>query len=68
MNDINGSILRNARPRLTRQLISRMCGMVVCLGFLSLPPVQAAEEPVGNAVNAVWRFRGISNRWYSGTT
>ena len=56
MNDTNASILRHARPRLTRQLISGMCGLVVCLGFLSLSPVQAAEEPVGNAVNAVGDF------------
>jgi len=46
----------NPLPHLTRQLLSRMCGMALCLGFLSISQVHAAEILVGNAINAVGDF------------
>jgi len=46
----------NPLPRLTRQLLSRICGLALCLGFLSISQVHAAEVLVGNAINAVGDF------------
>jgi len=46
----------NPLPRLTRQLLSGICGLALCLGFLSMTQVHAAEVLVGNAINAVGDF------------
>ncbi len=43
-------------PCLTRQLISGICGIAMCLGVLSTSQVYAAEELVGNAINAIGEF------------
>jgi len=46
----------NRLPRLTRPLLSGICGMALCLGFLSMTQVHAAEVLVGKAINAVGDF------------
>jgi hypothetical protein len=46
----------NTLPRLTRPLLSGICGMAMCLGFFSTSQVYAAEVLVGNAINAVGDF------------
>jgi hypothetical protein len=56
MKDTNTCFLSNARPRLNRQLVSRLCSIVFCLGFFPLFQVHAADELVANAINAVGDF------------
>lgn len=56
MTDTRTVFLPHALPPLTRQLLSGMCGMAMCLGFLSISQVHAAEVLVGNAINAVGDF------------
>jgi len=46
----------NPLPRLTPQRLSRICGLALCLGFLTLSQVHAAEVLVGNAINAIGDF------------
>ena len=56
MKDTTTFCLPNALPRLTRQLFSGICGMVFCLGFLSVSQVHAADELAANAMNAIGDF------------
>jgi hypothetical protein len=46
----------NPLPRLTPQRLSKICGLALCLGFLTLSQVHAAEVLVGNAINAIGDF------------
>ncbi|MDH4194879.1 MAG: FecR family protein, partial [Nitrospirota bacterium] len=46
----------NTLPRLTRPLLAGICGIAMCMGFLSTSQVHAAEVLVGNAINAVGEF------------
>lgn len=46
----------NPLPRLSRRFLTRVCGLTLCLGILAVSQVQAAEESVANAVNAIGEF------------
>lgn len=46
----------NPLPRLSRRLLSGVCGLTLCLGILEVSQVQAADESVANAVNAIGDF------------
>lgn len=48
--------LPNAFQSITRPLLFGICGMALCISVLSTSQVHAAEESVGNAVNAIGEF------------
>ena len=56
MKDNNILISPKDLSRLTRYLLSEVCSLVLCLCFLSPLQVHAAEELVGNAINAIGDF------------
>ena len=56
MNDRTTLFSLNALPRLTRQFLSGMCGMALCLSVVSPSQVQAADELAANAINAIGDF------------
>jgi hypothetical protein len=56
MNDTRTLFSLNALPRLTRQFLSGMCGIALCLGVVSTSQVHAADELAANAINAIGDF------------
>ena len=56
MNDTRTLFSLNALPRLTRQFLSGMCGIALCLGVISTSQVHAADELAANAINAIGDF------------
>ena len=56
MKDNSNLFSSNALLHVTSQLLLGMCGMALCLGFLSPPQVHAAEELAAKAINAIGEF------------
>ena len=56
MNDTHKKFSPTPFPHLTRQFLTGMCGLALCLGVASTAQVHAAEVLVGNAINAIGDF------------
>lgn len=56
MNDTHKKFSPTPFSHLTRQFLTGMCGLALCLGVASTAQVHAAEVLVGNAINAIGDF------------
>jgi hypothetical protein len=56
MNDTHNFFSPTPFSHLTRQFLTGMCGLALCLGVASTAQVHAAEVLVGNAINAIGDF------------